>query len=101
MQFEGALGSMSSLGFTDKDTDEVKGIFTDTNITLLCVTFFVAALHLLFDFLAFKNDISFWRGRKNVAGISPSTVAWRAFSQFIIFFYLLDEETSYLVLIPA
>lgn len=101
MQFEGALGSMTSLGFTDKDIDEVKGIFTDTNLTLLCVTFFVAALHLLFDFLAFKNDISFWRGRKNVAGISPSTVAWRAFSQFIIFFYLLDEETSYLVLIPA
>ncbi|CAL4075158.1 unnamed protein product [Meganyctiphanes norvegica] len=101
MQFEGALGSMTSLGFTSKDLDEVKGIFTDTNLYFLCVTFFVAALHLLFDFLAFKNDISFWRGRKNVAGISPSTVAWRAFSQFIIFFYLLDEETSYLVLIPA
>ena len=26
--------------------------------------------HLLFDFLAFKNDISFWRNRKSFEGVS-------------------------------
>ena len=50
----------------DKDTDEVKGIFADTNMVLLLVTFGVSAIHLLFDFLAFKNDISFWRGKTNM-----------------------------------
>lgn len=101
MQFEAALHPMAHLGFTDKDLDEVKGIFSDTNLYFLCVTFLVAALHVLFDFLAFKNDISFWRGRKTMEGISSSTVAWRAFSQIIIFLYLLDENTSMLVLIPT
>lgn len=56
---------------------------------------------MLFDFLAFKNEISFWRGRKTMAGISSSSVAWRAFSQIIIFLYLMDENTSMLVLVPA
>ncbi|XP_045598419.2 lipid scramblase CLPTM1L [Procambarus clarkii] len=101
MQFEGALTPMAHLGFTVKDLDEVKGIFSDTNLYFLFITFLVAALHLLFDFLAFKNDISFWQRRKTMAGISTSTVAWRAVSQIIIFLYLMDESTSLLVLIPA
>jgi hypothetical protein len=101
MQFSGALRSMHNLGFTEKDTDEVKGIFADTSIVLLLVTFGVSAVHLLFDFLAFKNDISFWRSRETMEGLSRKTILWRAFSQSVIFFYLLDEETSLLVLIPG
>ena len=110
---------MHGMGFTDKDTDEVKGIFADTNLVLLLVTFGlyflssyifhinkyifsgVSAIHLLFDFLAFKSDINFWRGKKSMEGLSRKTILWRAFSQSVIFFYLMDEETSLLVLIPA
>merc|ERR1719402_1374377 len=101
LQFTAALGSMQSMGFTEKDTDEVKGIFADTNLILLLVTFGVSAVHLLFDFLAFKNDISFWRGKSDMVGLSTKTILWRAFSQSVIFLYLMDSETSLLVLIPA
>merc|ERR1711872_600860 len=101
LQFTSALGSMAGMGFTDKDTDEVKGIFADTNLILLLVTFGVSAIHLLFDFLAFKSDINFWRGKKSMEGLSRKTILWRAFSQTVIFFHLMDEETSLLVLIPA
>lgn len=101
LQFSGALASMKGMGFTEKDTDEVKGIFADTNLLLLIITFSVSAVHLLFDCLAFKSDINFWRGKKSMVGLSRKTILWRAFSQSVVFLYLLDEETSLLVLIPA
>lgn len=56
---------------------------------------------LLFDFLSFKNDISFWRKKKTYVGLSLRTTLWRAFSQIVIFLYLVDEHTSMLVTIPA
>ncbi|XP_032529088.1 lipid scramblase CLPTM1L [Danaus plexippus] len=96
-----ALNQLHSLGFSEKDIDDVKGIFADTNLYLLSATVLIASCHLLFDFLAFKNDVSFWRRKKTLAGLSSRTVFWRAFSQSVIFFYLLDEQTSLLVLIPA
>uniref|UniRef100_A0A8V0Y4M1 Lipid scramblase CLPTM1L n=1 Tax=Gallus gallus TaxID=9031 RepID=A0A8V0Y4M1_CHICK len=83
------------------DADEVKGIFVDTNLYFLALTFFVAAFHLLFDFLAFKNDISFWKKKRSMIGMSTKAVLWRCFSTVVIFLFLLDEQTSLLVLIPA
>ncbi|CAH0405523.1 unnamed protein product [Chilo suppressalis] len=96
-----ALEQLQSLGFSKQDVDDVKGIFADTNLYLLSATVCIASCHLLFDFLAFKNDVSFWRRKRSLAGLSARTVFWRAFSQFVIFFYLLDERTSMLVLVPA
>jgi len=98
---ESTLGNFKSLGFTDKDIDEVKGIFTDTNLYFLGLTFFVALIHMLFDVLAFKNDVSFWKKKESMAGMSTRTVIWRCVSTSIIFLYLMDEKTSLLVLVPA
>ncbi|XP_076470465.1 lipid scramblase CLPTM1L-like [Babylonia areolata] len=92
---------LHSLGFTEKDTDEIKGIFADTNFYFLLLTFAVAAFHLLFDFLAFKNDIQYWKQRQTMVGLSSRGVSWRCIQTIIIFLYLLDENTSLLVTIPA
>ncbi|KAI5639733.1 cleft lip and palate transmembrane protein 1 (CLPTM1) domain-containing protein [Phthorimaea operculella] len=96
-----ALAQLHELGFSEKDVDDVKGIFADTNLYLLSATVAVASIHLLFDFLAFKNEISFWRRKRSLAGLSARTVLWCAFSQLLIFLYLLDENTSMLVLVPV
>nr|XP_022340363.1 cleft lip and palate transmembrane protein 1-like protein [Crassostrea virginica]XP_022340364.1 cleft lip and palate transmembrane protein 1-like protein [Crassostrea virginica] len=96
-----SIETLHQFGFTEKDTDELKGIFADTNFHFLMMTFAVAAFHLLFDFLAFKNDISYWRNRKNMVGLSSRAVLWRCVSTIIVFLYLWDQETSLLVLIPA
>ncbi|KAL7743914.1 hypothetical protein ACLKA6_003136 [Drosophila palustris] len=98
---EDATQALLLIGFAPKDIDELKGIFSDTNVYLLCGTIFVSSVHMLFDFLSFKNDVSFWMKKKSYEGLSTRTILWRAFSQFIIFLYLLDEDTSYLVLIPV
>lgn len=101
LHVEHALRSLKQFGFSRKDVDEVKGIFSETNLYLLCGTMFIGSIHVLFDFLSFKNDIAFWRRKKSYAGLSIRTTIWRAFSQIVIFLYLLDEHTSMLVLIPA
>lgn len=101
MQFEEALLNLKALGFGEDDVDEIKGIFTDTNMYFLTLTFFVTVFHLLFDFLAFKNDINFWKNRKNTVGLSTRVIIWRCVSQIIIFLYLCEHKTSYIVLGPA
>ncbi|OWK02097.1 CLPTM1L [Cervus elaphus hippelaphus] len=101
MHMQDAVYSLQQFGFSEKDADEVKGIFVDTNLYFLALTFFVAAFHLLFDFLAFKNDISFWKKKKSMIGMSTKAVLWRCFSTVVIFLFLLDEQTSLLVLVPA
>ncbi|XP_051526938.1 lipid scramblase CLPTM1L [Myxocyprinus asiaticus] len=101
IHMQDAVYSLQLFGFTEKDADEIKGIFVDTNLYFLALTFFVAAFHLLFDFLAFKNDISFWKQKKSMVGMSSKAVLWRCFSTIVIFLYLLDEQTSLLVLVPA
>lgn len=101
LHVQATMDNLKNLGFSDKDIDEVKNIFADTNIYLLGGTFFIAAIHLLFDFLAIKNDVSFWRKKNNLIGLSKWTVMWRTFSQTVIFLYLCDEGSSLLVLIPT
>jgi hypothetical protein len=51
----------------------------------LALTYLVSFLHIIFSFLAFKNDVGFWRGKQNYAGISSRTVIGygRTFERFL------------------
>lgn len=95
-QSQNALG-----GMTSGDMDEVKRMFIETNPILLGTTIAVSCLHSLFEMLAFKNDIAFWKQKSNSAGISVRTLIVNIFFQIVIFLYLFDnnQETSWMVLI--
>ncbi|KAJ3068454.1 Cleft lip and palate transmembrane protein 1 like protein [Podochytrium sp. JEL0797] len=93
--FKQQVGMMGADG---KETDEMKRMFSDTNPILLGITFAVSMLHSLFDFLAFKNDITFWKDKKNMEGMSFRTIVMNVAFQFIIFLYLMDNETSWMIL---
>ncbi|OBZ83778.1 Cleft lip and palate transmembrane protein 1 [Choanephora cucurbitarum] len=88
-------------GMTSSDLDEVKRMFMETNPVLLGTTIIVSLLHSLFEMLAFKNDIQFWKKKENSTGISVRSLIVNIFFQVVIFLYLLDnnQETSYMVLI--
>ncbi|PAA90389.1 hypothetical protein BOX15_Mlig023603g1 [Macrostomum lignano] len=96
-----SVESLKSFGFRDTDIDDVKAIFNDTNFYLLLLTIFVSVFHLVFDFLAFKNDIAFWRQMDRSVGISSTAVLWRCISGFVVLLYLAEEKTSLLVVAPA
>eukprot|EP01063_Lacrimia_lanifica_P029921 TRINITY_DN4660_c0_g1_i1.p1 TRINITY_DN4660_c0_g1~~TRINITY_DN4660_c0_g1_i1.p1 ORF type:complete len:775 (+),score=338.18 TRINITY_DN4660_c0_g1_i1:68-2326(+) len=67
---------------------------------ILAAIVIVSVLHSVFNILAFKNDISFWRQQKNMKGQSMTVLVVRFGMQLVIFLYLLDmsEGTSRVVI---
>lgn len=47
-QVKASMEAMKTLGFSDNDIDDAKGIFADTNIYLLISTIFIASMHVRF-----------------------------------------------------
>jgi hypothetical protein len=98
---EHSLSQQSGLGFTDKDMDDVRRLIAETSVYLLGITMLASMLHLLFEFLAFQSDISFWKENKSLAGLSARTVVTDLISQIIVFLFLVDSNSSLLVIVPA
>ncbi|KAI8799504.1 cleft lip and palate transmembrane protein 1-domain-containing protein [Cladochytrium replicatum] len=87
------------MGVSEGETDQVKRMLLETNPWLLGITVFVSVLHSVFDFLAFKNDIEFWRKKKDFEGLSFRSTMLNIFFQVVIFLYLVDNDTSWMILI--
>lgn len=100
VNMERSLLGFTDMGFQEKDIDDVKGLLVDTEMYILLMTFTVSAFHILFDCLAFKNDVSYWQNRQTMAGLSIRTVGFQMISTIIIFIHLLHEDTSLLVSAP-
>ena len=54
--------------------DEMKRMYIETDPILLTVTMIVSLLHTVFEVLAFKNDISFWKSKDSMEGISVKSL---------------------------
>ncbi|KAJ7739934.1 cleft lip and palate associated transmembrane protein [Mycena metata] len=82
------------------ELDEVKRMLLETNPWFLGLTGLVSLLHMLFEMLAFKSDVSHWRQKKEMVGVSLRTIITNVFVQFIILLYLIDnnDNTSWMIL---
>eukprot|EP00192_Tetraselmis_astigmatica_P002483 CAMPEP_0117689678 /NCGR_PEP_ID=MMETSP0804-20121206/24651_1 /TAXON_ID=1074897 /ORGANISM="Tetraselmis astigmatica, Strain CCMP880" /LENGTH=575 /DNA_ID=CAMNT_0005502533 /DNA_START=94 /DNA_END=1822 /DNA_ORIENTATION=+ len=97
-QLQQAMVQLQAFGFSEKDLEEVKDLL-NTQWQWLLATLGVSLLHSLFAFLAFKNDIGFWKGRKNMEGISARSYVASLVCMIIIFLNLLEGgQTSGIVL---
>ncbi|KAL0214494.1 hypothetical protein P9112_006678 [Eukaryota sp. TZLM1-RC] len=81
--------------------DEFKRIFLTTSPYLLAVTGLVTLGHTISEMLAFKSDLQFWKGKKNLSGLSIRSVLFNTVMQTIILLYLVDSETSFVVIITS
>ena len=99
-QAASASGNPMPGGGDGSELEVFKEILLDTNIYLLSTTFFVSILHMIFEALAFKNDISHWRKKKDNVGTSVRTIVANVFMQTVIFLYLVDNSdgTSWMIL---
>ena len=55
---------------------------------LLYTTVAISTLHLLFDVLAFKNDVSFWSSVDTMEGLSSRALLLNEAMEFVILLYL-------------
>ncbi|KAI9822245.1 MAG: hypothetical protein M1832_003068 [Thelocarpon impressellum] len=99
-QAKAAAGGPMPAGGDGSEFEMFKSILLDTNIYLLATTGVVTVLHMIFEMLAFKNDISHWKNKKDNVGVSVRTILANVFMQAIILLYLIDnsEGTSYVIL---
>ncbi|KAF1990099.1 cleft lip and palate transmembrane 1 [Aulographum hederae CBS 113979] len=94
-----AMGEAGASG-DGSEMEELKRILLDSNSYLLATTFVVSIFHMIFEMLAFKNDVSHWRKKKDNVGTSVRTIMANVVMQLIIFLYLMDnnENTSWMIL---
>ncbi|KAL9611255.1 MAG: hypothetical protein Q9167_004081 [Letrouitia subvulpina] len=99
-QKQAASGGPMPAGGDGSEFEEFKRVLVDTNIYLLSTTAIVSVLHMVFEGLAFKSDISHWRHKKDNVGISVRTILGNVFMQTVIFLYLMDNSdgTSWMIL---
>lgn len=79
------------------DKDAMKQMFLDTEPWLLALTVLVSLSHTVFEMLAFKNDIQFWKTRDNLKGLSIRAVLFNCFCQLIVLLYICDNDTNIMV----
>lgn len=89
-----AFGTMQ-----EGESDKMKKMFIETNPVLLGVTMLVSTAHSILEVLAFKNEISHWRSIKSMEGVSVRSMIWKIIMEAIIFLYLWDNETSWMITI--
>ncbi|XP_022809418.1 cleft lip and palate transmembrane protein 1 homolog [Stylophora pistillata] len=86
---------------TEEEQDSIKRALVETNPYLLGITMIVTLVHTVFEFLAFKNDIQFWRSRKTLEGLSVRSVFFNVFQSVIVLLYVMDNETNTVVIISC
>ncbi|KAH6642256.1 cleft lip and palate transmembrane protein 1-domain-containing protein [Boeremia exigua] len=95
-----AAGQSTPGGGDGSEMEMFKEILIDSNSYLLAITAIVSVFHMIFEMLAFKNDVQHWRKKKDNVGTSVRTIVANVFMQTVIFLYLLDnnENTSWMIL---
>jgi len=87
-------------GVSSAEFDEIKRMLVETNPYFLALTALVSILHVIFEFLAFSSDVSHWRKKQELVGVSVRTIVTNVVVQLIILLYLIDnnEQTSWMIL---
>jgi len=90
-----------------EDSEEVlqmRDLFASTHPYLLMLTFVISFLHLIFEFLAFKSDVTFFQNQSVEdlnKFVSIQSIMVGIVFQILLLMYLWDESSNILVLITS
>ncbi|CAK0872997.1 unnamed protein product [Prorocentrum cordatum] len=81
-----------SMGFTEQDLEEVGEFLFRYPLHIMVFMQVIGFLQMSLTTLAFKNDVSFFKGRSDYTGLSSRSLGTDTLQEIIIFFYLLDFD---------
>ena len=81
------------------ELDELRHMISDEYMHRFILTQIISFVHIYLDYMAFRDEVGYYVGKKSMAGVSFSSVLGRFLCQLIIFLYLCDGgNTSWLIL---
>ena len=92
-----SMGNKGS-GSSNEIVDELRYYLSERHLYQLMVTQVIAIVHIIFEYLAFRDDLSFFSRQKSFVGLSSSGLYFAFIRNLIVFLYLLDNDTSWMVL---
>lgn len=95
----GHLIDMASKFVGENEAEELKYWLSEEKMYSLLLAQVIGFVSITLEYLAFAGDWKFFTGRRNFVGISSTSIGLSVFKSLIIFLYLLDADTSYIVLI--
>lgn len=97
------LGLSMAESFLDgSELDEIRYFLREERLYRFFLTQLISFIHLWLDYMAFRDEIRFYKGRTSYVGVSASSVVGRFFCSLVIFLYLLDSgSTSWIVLLSV
>lgn len=91
--------SMAEQVLSGAELDEIRHFVSDEYLYRFLLTQIIGFVHVYLDYLAFRDEVRFYKGKRNMSGVSASSVVSRFFCDLIILLYLLDGgNTSWLVI---
>lgn len=87
-----SMSHINQYGMNEHDLDDLKTFFSKQRLHVLVLTYVISVLHMIFDFLAFKNDVGFYRKKRSFAGLSSRSIISSFICSLIIYLYLVDSE---------
>ncbi|KAI9596069.1 cleft lip and palate transmembrane protein 1-domain-containing protein [Syncephalis fuscata] len=102
LQAANGKGDGPSIGFrlSDGDVEQFRQMIANTDPLLLLATIVASVLHLLFEWLAFKEDVAHWSKLKNTAGVSKMAVVLEMVSRCVAVLFLWErrKDTSMIII---
>merc|ERR1719277_2861528 len=87
------------VGFSERDLEDLQDFFFRYPVHILIIMQVIGFLQMFLTTMAFKNDITFFRGRADYTGLSSRSLATDTLQEIVIFLYLYDyEDISRIVL---
>ncbi|CAE7238546.1 CLPTM1L [Symbiodinium natans] len=91
--FREAMKMYLQMGIREQDLEDLKDFFFRQPIHVMIAYQVVGFLQMTLRMLAFKNDITFFKGRSDYTGLSSRSLATDTIQEIVIFFYLYDFDS--------